>query len=80
MTKEDLETLFDQIRALPPEKLEELAEIVEWMDPNADFFEVPEEAWPGIKRGLADAEAGRFASDEEVAAVFAKARGLLGKS
>jgi predicted transcriptional regulator len=25
-----------------------------------------------IERGVADAEAGRFASDEEVAAVFAK--------
>ena len=74
MTNDQLEALFDQIRALPPEKLEELAEVVEWMDPNADFFEVPEEAWPGIKRGLEAAERGDFATEEEVAAVFAKAR------
>lgn len=74
MTKEQLEALFEQIRALPPEKLEELAEIVEWMDPNADFFEIPEEALPGIERGLAAIERGEFASNEEVAAVFAKAR------
>ena len=74
MTKDQLEALFDQIRALSPEKQEELAEVVEWMDPNADFFEVPEEAWPGIKRGLEAAERGDFATEEEVAAVFAKAR------
>jgi len=74
MTKDQLETLLNQIRALPPEKLEELAEVVEWMDPNADFFEVPEEAWPGINRGLEAAERGDFATEEEVAAVFAKAR------
>jgi predicted transcriptional regulator len=29
----------------------------------------------GIDRGLADARAGRFATDEEVAAVFARHRG-----
>jgi predicted transcriptional regulator len=74
MTKEQLEALFDQIRALPPDKLEELAEIVEWMDPNADFFEIPEEALPGIERGLAAIEAGDFASDEAVAAFFAEVR------
>lgn len=74
MTKDELETLFDQIRALPPDKLEELAEIVEWMDPDGDFMEIPEEAIPGIERGLAAIERGEFATDEEVAAVFAKAR------
>lgn len=74
MTKDQLEALFDQIRALPPEKLEELAEIVEWMDPDADFFEVPEEAWPGIKRGLDAAERGDFVPEEEMAEFFAKIR------
>jgi predicted transcriptional regulator len=74
MTKEQLEALFDQIRALPPEKLEELAEIVEWMDPNADFFDIPPEAEAGIARGLAAAEAGEFVSEEEMAEFFAKIR------
>lgn len=74
MTKEQLEALFDQFRTLPPQKLEELAEIVEWMDPNADFFEVPEEAWPGIERGLAAAERGEFVPEGEMAEFFAKIR------
>lgn len=74
MTKEQLESLFDQIRALPPEKLEELAEIIEWMDPNADFFEIPPEALPGIERGLAAAEAGEFVSEDEMKEFFARIR------
>lgn len=74
MTKEQLEVLFAQIRALPPEKLEELAEIVEWMDPNADFYEIPPEAEAGIARGLAAIEAGEVVSEEDMAQFFAKIR------
>lgn len=75
MTKDDLEAVLDRIRALPDEKLEEVAEMIEWLETDdKDFFEIPEEAWPGIERGLAAAEAGNFATEEEVAAVFARAR------
>lgn len=73
MSNDDIEALIARIRALLPEKLEEVAEAVEWLETD-DFFEVPPEAWPGIERGLADADAGRFASKEEVAEVFSKAR------
>jgi hypothetical protein len=72
MTKEDLEAVAARIRALPADKQDELLEILEWLEED-DFFEVPKEAWPGIERGLAEAEAGNFATEEEVAAVFAKA-------
>ncbi len=75
MTKDDLEAIFDRVRAWPAEKQEELLELVEWLDDDSDdFFEIPEEALPGIERGLAAIEAGDFASDEEVAEFFAKAR------
>ena len=75
MTKEDLEAVFNRIRALPADKQEELEEIVEWLETDEeDFFEVSAEMWPAIERGLAAADAGNFATEEEVAAVFAKAR------
>lgn len=74
MTKDELEALFDQIRALPPDKLEELAEIVEWIDPNAELMEIPEEAIPGIERGLGAIEAGDIVSEKEMAEFFASIR------
>ena len=41
-------------------------------DARGIYYELSPEERQEIDRGLADAEAGRFASDEEVAAVFAK--------
>ena len=80
MTKEDLEAVFDRIRALSAEKQEELEEVIEWLETDdKDFYQIPEEARPAIERGLADAKAGRFVSDEEMAEFFAKARRILGK-
>jgi hypothetical protein len=73
MTKEDLEGLFERIRVLPPEKLEELQDMVAVLEAGG-VFDVPAEAWPGIERGMADADAGRFASTGDVADLFAKAR------
>ena len=43
------------------------------------FYELSAEERAGVERGLADADAGRFATDEEVAAVFAKFRSEPGK-
>jgi predicted transcriptional regulator len=41
-------------------------------DARGIYYELSSEEREEIERGVADAEAGRFASDEEVAAVFAK--------
>lgn len=48
--------------------------------PRADDL-IPLQAWQveEIKRGLAEADAGDFASDEEVEKVFAKWRGVKPK-
>lgn len=73
MTKEDLEAVFDRVRDWPPEKQAEAVEVLQWLDRGGGFYEPTEEEWAGIQRGLDDADNGRFASGEEVAAVFAKA-------
>jgi predicted transcriptional regulator len=72
MTKEDLEAIFDRVRTWPVEKQAEAMEVLEWMDPDADFFEIPEEALPGIERGLAALEAGDIVPADEMAAFFAQ--------
>lgn len=74
MTHDQLEALFDLIRALPPEKQEELAEIAEWMVPGDDFMEIPPEAEAALDRALADVERGALISSEEMALHFAKLR------
>lgn len=72
MTKEDLEAVFDRVRTWPPEKRAEAVEVLQWLDQGGEFYEPTEEEWAGIQRGLDDADNGRFATDEEVATVFAK--------
>jgi predicted transcriptional regulator len=42
-------------------------------DPHAEYTPTEAER-AGIDRGLADAQAGRFATEEDVAAVFARCR------
>lgn len=61
----------------PPEAQAELAAYAAEIEAAlaAGEYQPTEAERAGIDRGLADANAGRFASDEEVAAVFARYRG-----
>jgi predicted transcriptional regulator len=62
----------------PPGALAELAAYAAEIEATLAAGEYrPTDAGPaGIDRGVADARAGRFATDEEVAAVFALFRGV----
>lgn len=76
MTAQVLKDLVKRAETWPPELQEELAEIARELDSafrGGVYHATPEEL-AGIDRGLEDARAGRFATDEEVAAVFAKYR------
>lgn len=74
-TKRPTEVL-ERVEAWPAHAQDELAEIV--LDIDAGLKNVVYEATPeeleGIDRGLRDTAEGRFASDEEVEATFAKFR------
>jgi len=60
----------------PPEAQAELAAYAEEIEAAlaAGAYTPTESERAGINRGLADAQAGRFATDEQVAAVFARHR------
>ena len=63
--------------AWPPEAQNELADIALELDTElseGDYEPTPEEM-AGIERGLRAAAEGRFATDQQVEAVFAKLRG-----
>jgi hypothetical protein len=76
MTTKALKDVLERVESWPQEAQEELAAIAREMDvelAGGVYHATPEELL-GIDRGLKAAEEGRFATDEEVEAVFAKYR------
>ncbi len=76
MTTKALTEALRRAAAWPTEVQDQLAEIAGELDAGLGgiYHATPEEL-VGIDRGIRDADAGRFASDEEVEATFAKYRG-----
>jgi predicted transcriptional regulator len=71
-----LELAFEEAKQLPPEDQDELArtimEIVHGGEEGVYVLSEEEEA--AIEVGLAEADRGEFASEEEIEAIFAKYR------
>jgi predicted transcriptional regulator len=77
MTAKALEDVMQRVATWPEEAQEELAEIAREIDAGLKggvYHATPEEL-AGIDRGLQAAQDGRFATEAEVEAVFAKHRG-----
>jgi predicted transcriptional regulator len=76
MTAKALEDAIRRAEQWPKEAQEELAEIALQMDAGlrGGTYRATAEELAGIDRGLRAAREGRFATDDEVAAVFAKHR------
>jgi hypothetical protein len=76
MKSKRLAEVLQRVEAWPTGAQEELAEIALGLEATlkgADYEPTPEEL-AGIDRGLRDAAEGRFATDEQVDAAFAKFR------
>ena len=76
MTAKALKDAMQRVETWPKEAQEELAEIALEIDASlkgGKYVATPEEL-AGIDRGLKAAEEGRFATDAQVEAVFAKHR------
>ena len=77
MKTKKLTEVLERVEAWPPEVQNELAEFALELDAcfkDDEYEPIPEEL-AGIDRGLRDAAAGHFATDQQVEAVFAKFRG-----
>ena len=75
-----LERLIERAAALPDEAQAEfvdaVADAMEHISSKHDgVYRLTDDERRGIERGLRDLREGRLASDEQVAAVFARARG-----
>jgi hypothetical protein len=77
MKTKKLTEVLERIEAWPPEMQDALADFA--LDLDAGFkggdYEPMAEELVGTERGLRDAAEGRFATDRQVEAVFAKFRG-----
>jgi predicted transcriptional regulator len=75
MTNEDLEAVFDRVRAWPPEKQAEAAEVLLWLGKqDSAIYILSDEERAGVLRGLDDAANGRFATEEEMDEVLGRFR------
>jgi predicted transcriptional regulator len=76
MTNKALSEVIERAKSWPHEAQEELAAIARDLDAGlrGDVYYPSEEEIAGIERGLRAAEEGRFATEEEVEAVFSKYR------
>lgn len=79
MTKEQIEAVLERVKTWPKERQEKAAEIllvIESMGKSLGdgVYKLSEEERADLEQGLAEAERGEFATDEEVAALFNKYR------
>jgi predicted transcriptional regulator len=76
MTKDQINAVLERVRSWPEERQEELVAIA--LEIEAGIAGTPyratAEELEAIDQGLADAESGRFATEDQVAAIFAKYR------
>jgi hypothetical protein len=67
--------LLEEVETWPPEDQEDLAAYArEIRGRRTSVYRLSEDECAGIERGLADMRAGRFATDEQIAAIFQRAR------
>ena len=67
--------LLEEVETWPLEDQEELAEYArEIRGRRTGIYQLSEDERAGIDRGLADMRAGRFATDEQITAIFQRAR------
>ena len=76
MASKALKEVMERVEAWPKEAQDELAEIAREMEAGmrGGLYHPTSEELAGIDRGLKAAGEGRFATDEQVEAVFAKYR------
>jgi hypothetical protein len=75
MTKQGLEILLEHVAAWPQEAQEELVQsLADIEQRHLGIHRLNEEERAAVQRGLREMREGKIASDEEVAAVFARYR------
>ena len=76
MTKLEIDEVLDRLKTWPPERQEEAIRVLLEMEAEATgVYQLSPEELADVEEGLREIERGEVASDEQVAATFARARG-----
>ena len=75
MTKEQIEAIFERVRAWPADRQERAVSMLLTMEAETDeIYVLSDEERADLEEALAEMDRGEVASDEQVAAVFRRAR------
>lgn len=74
MTKEQIEAVLERVKTWPEERQEDAAVVLLAMEEANEDDELTDEDWADLEEGLAEADRGEFASDEDVKAVLDRYR------
>ncbi len=75
MAIKELERILERVPTWPEDVQEDVLAWLKWVEQEMNEpYELTEEDMAAIERGLADAEAGRFATEEEIEALLARYR------
>lgn len=76
MTRDEVEKTLGRVKTWPLDQQAKLAQLVELIEAQqSDVMPLDEETRAAVAEGLAQAQRGEFASDEEVADAFRRFRG-----
>ena len=75
MTKAEIDEVLDRVKTWPAERQEEAMRVLLEMEAGAaSVYELSPEELADIEEGMAEVRRGEFATDDEVAAMFARFR------
>jgi hypothetical protein len=75
MTREQVKEIVDRILSWPEEDQEEFAQVAREIEARrTGVYRLTDDEREAIERGLADMRQRKFARDEDIAAIFRKAR------
>jgi predicted transcriptional regulator len=76
MTKPEIDEVLDRVKTWPAERQEEAIRVLLEMEAEtAGTYQLSPEELADVEEGLREIERGEVASDEQVATMFARARG-----
>ena len=75
MTKRDVKAVLDRVLTWPEEDQEELTEVAREIEARqTELYQLTKDEREAVERALAEMRERKFASDEDVAAIFRRAR------
>jgi hypothetical protein len=71
MTKEQIKAVLDRVLTWPPERQQDAADMLLWLEAKeGEFYHPSDDEWAAIQEGLEQARRGEFVPEEEMDAFW----------